>query len=174
MASRPRPQRVSELLQYDEATGVLSWRKDAHDKATVAGKPWGCVNRYGYVVGRVDYKQCCAHQLVWVLKTGEWPEQGIDHVDGVRSNNRWANLRYATVKQNAENRRPHKGNSSGRIGVCYFKGKNKYPWMAHICHNDRRQHLGNFPTLVDAVAARMAAERALFTHAKSCGGVVNG
>jgi HNH endonuclease len=159
-------ERLKSLLEYDPETGVFRWRVTGPGR--VAGKQWGCLNADGYVQGRVDYRNCLGHHLAWLYMLGEMPS-GVDHENGIRADNRWKNLRPATVKQNAENRRPHRQNRVGRIGVCFIARNRLRPWLAHICHNDERITLGVFPTLVEAVAARIRAERRFFTHAPTCG-----
>ena len=91
--------------------------------------------------------------------TGEWCSAVIDHRDGDPSNNRWDNLRRATVSQNNANRRLHRNNK------CGFKGVVQNPWgrfIASIYKNGRRIHLGMFATPEAAHAAYVAAARELF------------
>jgi len=65
----------------------------------------------------------------------------IDHINGSGLDNRRANLRPATVAQNAQNSRRRK-NLSGYKGVWFDKHKRK--WRAAIWHNSKRVHLGYF------------------------------
>jgi len=65
----------------------------------------------------------------------------IDHINRNGLDNRRANLRPATVAQNAQNSSKRK-NRSGYKGVWYAKDKRK--WRAAIWHNNKREHLGYF------------------------------
>jgi HNH endonuclease/AP2 domain len=90
--------------------------------------------------------------------TGKWCRVIIDHRDGDPSNNRWDNLRRATVAQNGANKPRHRNNTSGFKGVCRDRGR----WRAAIYKNGRRHPLGNFPTPEAAHAAYVKAARKLF------------
>lgn len=86
-----------------------------------------------------------------------------DHVNQNGLDNRRLNLRDATNKQNAENQKLRKNNTSGHKGVYWDKQKSK--WRPRICHNGRKISLGLFETLEDAIKARKEAEKKYFTHA---------
>ena len=62
------------------------------------------VDRYRKIT--IKRKKYRAHQLAWLYMTGEWCPLLIDHRDGDPSNNRWGNLRRATVSQSNANRGP--------------------------------------------------------------------
>lgn len=66
-----------------------------------------------------------AHRLVWFLLNGSIPKgMSIDHINGVRSDNRIANLRVVTHHMNSMNRSKSKNNTTGVNGVCYYEGYN--------------------------------------------------
>lgn len=83
------------------------------------------LDRHGYT--RVSYKgkRYLAHRVAFLFQTGEWPEGDVDHINGVRSDNKWENLRIASRKQNLANQRKFRGKSR-------FKGVSPYPngWVA--------------------------------------------
>jgi hypothetical protein len=93
------------------------------------------------------------------------PGMDWDHVNGNTSDNRRANLRIVSHKENCRNRAAFKTNRTGTLGVCRA-GKSR--WRAYI-HDDARQiHLGTFATIEEAVSVRQAAELKLFgVHAPS-------
>ena len=103
-----------------------------------------------------------AHRLAWLFHYGEWPENHIDHINGDRSDNRICNLREATVKQNGENRKLHKNNTSGYRNVRWKKERNK--WEVSIRHNRKLHSIGLFSNLDDAIDAAKKARDQLFTH----------
>ena len=84
--------------------------------------------------------------------------KAVDHIDGNRSNNRWANLREATRKTNARNMKRPSNNTSAVAGVSWHKKAGK--WRAFLAG----KHLGLFVSKSDATRARKTAERKLGFH----------
>lgn len=70
-------------------------------------------DKYGYhQIGLWKNGKCTSrkvHQLVAEHFIGPWPEWAseVRHKDGVKTNNIWTNLAYATTKQNAADRVQH-------------------------------------------------------------------
>lgn len=154
-------ERVRQILVYDPETGVFVWRLKTAAK-TVVGKRAGTHPPMGYSVIRVAKRNYYAHVLAWVYMTGKWPHKQIDHINRVRGDNRWSNLREATNKQNHENSSPPSTSISGVKGVSRCKQTGR--WLSRITHNGTMRNLGRFSDFGDAVAARRAAEDRLFTH----------
>jgi hypothetical protein len=74
----------------------------------------------------------------------------IDHINRNGLDNRRANLRLATVAQNAWNSKK-RNSHSGYKGVCYDKVKQR--WRAAIVNHGRRIHLGYFEDKIAAAKA---------------------
>lgn len=96
--------------------------------------------------------------MVWALCTGVWPAEEIDHVNRVCSDDRLTNLRPATRQQNASNRKVHRNNRLGIMGVYYFRRTRKFRAMIRL--GGRSVHLGYFPTAHEAAEAYARAARA--------------
>jgi hypothetical protein len=80
----------------------------------------------------------------------------VDHINGNGLDNRRANLRLATIAQNAWNSKK-RNPRSGYKGV-WFAG-DKGLWRAAIVYHDRRIHLGYFKDKIAAAKAYDAAAR---------------
>jgi hypothetical protein len=104
----------------------------------------------GYIVIPVDGKQYPAHRLAFLYCTGEMPEE-IDHANGCRSDNRFANLRSCTRSQNNANRRSSGRNTSGYKGVTFSKANKA--WIAAITVAGKHYYLGSFPDKTEAAKA---------------------
>ena len=90
--------------------------------------------------------------------TGEWPDGYIDHGNGVRTDNRWANLRAGDRSFNMQNqRRARRDNTTGWLGVSRVKSR----FEAAIQVRGRRFRLGRFDTPEAAHAAYLTAKRKL-------------
>lgn len=149
-------QRLRELLDYDPEAGVLTWRVKVPRSKARPGDPAGCVATDGYVVVGIDGEYHKAHRLAWLHTTGTWPERHIDHINGVRSDNRYCNLRAACTGINVHNiHGAPKNSKSGLLGVRQYGGK----WRSAIMIGGRITHLGTFETPEQAHETYLAAKR---------------
>jgi hypothetical protein len=88
------------------------------------------------------------HQFAWYWVNKECVKC-IDHINGVRDDNRICNLRSVTNQQNHFNRKTAKG-------YHWVKSKNK--WRAQITVNYKKIHLGLFEKEEDALATYLEAK----------------
>jgi hypothetical protein len=156
-ASDLTAQRVRELLDYNPDTGVFIWRNGVG--GIKAGAVAGSLKPTGYRRIRADGHFCYEHRLAHLFMTGDWPESFIDHINGDRCDNRWANLRLATKLINNQNtRRPRSDNkTSGLLGVSWMTRERKY--RAQIWSNGTNISIGRFKTPEEAHAAYIEAKR---------------
>jgi hypothetical protein len=141
--------RLHHLLDYNPETGEFTRRVTAGGKPV--GSRAGSLNDKGYVKLRIDGHVHAAHRLAWFISTGKWPRFEVDHVDGVRSDNRFSKLREADPTQQARNVRVYKNNTSGHKGVSWDKEYSK--WAARIRINKRLTLIGRYGELADACEA---------------------
>ena len=68
------------------------------------GRPTGSLSQKGYLRTTVKGREYRVHRLVWLWVHGSHPSEGmtIDHINGVKTDNRIANLRLATICQNID------------------------------------------------------------------------
>lgn len=126
--------------------------KPALNAPHVSGYKFGCINHYPYL----------AHRVIWLLYTGKWPASEIDHVNGIRNDNRIDNLRDVSHADNLRNQRLSKNSTSGHTGVYWVKRSNR--WEATIKVNQKTRHLGYFIEKADAISARKNAEEKFGFH----------
>lgn len=139
-------------LTYDPVTGLFA-RPDGSVVSTTTEN--------GYVVVRLFDRLYRAHRLAWLYVHGCFPPNDTDHVNGVRSDNRIANLRLATRSQNLQNKRGR--STSGFKGVVTHsdvRRTNRYG--AQIWHGGKNVWLGWHLTAEEAGAAYAAAAKQLF------------
>lgn len=162
-------ERLRELLDYDLATGVFTWRVRRGGTAnigTVAGRK---AQASGYLLIRVAGAAYLAHRLAWLYIHGEFPPCKLDHRNGVRTDNRIANLRLANDSQNNMNKAMHSNNTSGIKGVFWHAGAQK--WMASIGVHKRQKYLGLF---IDKEASAAAYAQAAAEHFGEYARIVRG
>jgi len=152
-------EQLREALDYDPATGLFRWKVQPSSKARVkADDIAGCLTTDGYRHIMLDRKWHLAHRLAWLHMHGVWPIDQLDHRNGVRDDNRIANLREATRRQNSQNQRlANRTNTSGLLGAY----PNHDRWRAQIRFGGRCYNLGTFDTPEAAHAAYLAAKRHL-------------
>ena len=154
--------RLRELLHYDPETGVFRWRVDAGWAGRFkAGTIVGSENAYGHLVVNLGGTPRYLHRIAFVLMTGEWPQQAVDHIDGNRQNNAWSNLRDVAQRANTENRRSAtRGKKSGLpLGVSVDRRDGRI--RADITVNGKARSLGRYDTPEEAHAAYLKAKREL-------------
>lgn len=128
----PTRERLKELLDYNPETGVFTWV----NAGKIAGSPCG----FGYRAIRCLGGRYYSHRLAWFYVRGAWPKNQIDHINGNKSDNRIANLREATHKENLWNSAKHKDNKSGLKGVSLHAQSGR--WQTQIYINGRSRFLG--------------------------------
>jgi hypothetical protein len=122
----------------------------------------GSLHKDGYVYIGIDGRLYLAHRLAVLYVTGEWPEQEVDHKNGVRDDNRWRNLRDASSAQNRRNTLGQHKRNGPCPGVYCVERVSGTRFIAQIKKNKVVHYLGSFLDLEDARAARLKAERRLF------------
>lgn len=148
-------ERLKELLEYKPGDGVFVRRCTAGGQ--VKGSVAGSINSAGYRLISVDGSLYVSSRLAFFYMTGSWPKEVIDHINGNRDDDRWSNLREATLSQNAINSKVSTRNTSGVVGVGWSKRNRK--WIAHIRINKKHKQLGYYKTKQEAIEARKQAEK---------------
>jgi hypothetical protein len=177
---------LRECLEYFPDTGKFTWKtrpiehfKNERDmkiwNTRYAGKEALTALSHGYKNGSISRggKKFAvkAHRVGWALVHGEWPDEQIDHIDGVKTDNRLDKLRPASNKINGRNQPMSSKNTSGVVGVARYNRKSGC-WVAHINDNNGKgikltnpdTGLQYFPDKIDAIYARHWAERDLGYH----------
>jgi hypothetical protein len=133
--------RLRDILEYNPDTGFFAW-KVRFGKRGVVGRRAGTVDVAGYEVVTINKKRHKSHRLAWLYMTGNWPAVAVDHRNGIRTDNRFCNLREAGWDDNQQNRGHQSNNKSGYIGVSWDEHAGK--WRAGIRYAGKGYNLGNF------------------------------
>lgn len=163
---------LKTILKYNPDTGIFTWKSRSrehfrNDKGwrtfhcRYSNKKAGCSRKDGYSLICIGKKLFYAHRLAWLYMSGEWAEN-IDHINRNPSDNRICNLREVTRQENSRNLKLNINNTSGVMGVCWFKRDQL--WMVSIRNMSKNMHLGYFESFFDAVCARRSAENNLGYH----------
>ena len=160
------------LLICDPVAGTLTWRHRPLEYFAEAKSPEATCARWntrnagkeaftadkgdGYRRGSILNRLYCAHRVIWAMTTGAWPPEDIDHVNGVRDDNRIENLRAVTRAENLRNQAMRRTNTSGVMGVSWHRAAGK--WQSMVTADGKQIHLGLFDDKDAAAAARADAE----------------
>lgn len=162
-------QYLIECLDYCPESGVFIWKTRPHNHF----KKWQSANKAngshankeagtllnGYKVIKIDQKIYYAHRLAWLYISGEWPDQEIDHINHVKIDNRFENLRQVTGSENCRNR----GTTQNRVtGVDWMKKSSV--WRASLRINGVPTYLGSFTDWFEAVCVRKSANNRYGYH----------
>lgn len=155
---------AADQLKYCPNTGSFKWAKNS--------MPAGGICSQGYFRVKVGGVTVKGHRLAWFITFGELPEM-IDHVNGVKNDNRLSNLRKASNSENQMNRaNPCANNQTGHLGVNFNKLANKY--AARVQNNGKRVHVGYFDTPEDAAKAYNQAKSELTCFFNPPSGIFKG
>jgi hypothetical protein len=143
-------ERLRELFSYNPETGLFTRLIGVRGTNAKAGCVAGTDDVRGYRKITVMKEFHRAHRLAWLYVYGEWPKYEIDHINGIKNDNRIANLRDIPRARNAENMRtPRRNNKSGLLGVTSPSGLDK-KFTASICVAGKDIKLGRFDNAEDA------------------------
>lgn len=141
----PDKKYLDSILIYDPVTGVLCWRV-SRSHCAKEGSQAGYINNAGYRAVKIDQKMYRVCRLVHKIMTGKDPVGEIDHINRIRHDDRWSNLRDISSSDNCRNR------AAGR--------KHYYPcgrrWRVRLRINTKMQHIGTFDD--EELAALVASE----------------
>ena len=142
--------RLKELLHYNPDTGIFNWLVRPTNSVKIGGIA-GTLNNQGYIRTRIKGRDYQAHRLAWLYMHKTLPINEIDHINGIRDDNRLINLREATKTQCLRNQKIRSDNTSGLKGVSWDKDKEK--WVARIQVSGKPKYLGPFTDKHEAHAA---------------------
>lgn len=167
----PSIEMLRQLLDYDPATGVLTWKPRPLEmfagdvricgtwNTRYAGKPaLSHVDAHGYRIGAIHGTNYLAHRVVWKMVHGADPSGEIDHINGDRADNHIDNLRDVSKSGNQRNAARRKDNQSGTTGVYWHKVAGK--WAATIGNKS----IGIFDSKDEAIFARTTAQEMAGYH----------
>jgi hypothetical protein len=151
---------LKSLLDYDQSTGVFTWKSKDQKHLTwnkrYSGTQAGTLKAdSGYIIISINKKPYRAHRLAWLYTYGEMPTNQLDHINGIRNDNRLINLRDTQQGENHKNKRLLTTNKTGYHGITLHpSGKYRVKaWSKNVQYN-----LGYYKKLEDAVIVRKQFE----------------
>jgi HNH endonuclease len=147
---------LKSIVNYNADTGIFTWKVRASNASKV-GDLCGTLMSIGYIRLTIKWEMILAHRAAWLYVYGQMPSGDIDHINGVRSDNRIVNLRDVPRRLNLQNRAPSK---DGRLlGTHFCKSSGK--WIAQIQVDGKKKRLGTFTSEIEAHNAYVREKRAV-------------
>jgi hypothetical protein len=115
----------------------------------------------GYVCVQMSAGHVMGHRIAWALHYGELPppEMEIDHINGIRDDNRIRNLRLVSQVENLRNKTRYKNCKHGYPGILFESNNRRVrQWRAQIGIGGTIIKLGAYRCKTAAIFARKAAE----------------
>lgn len=147
---------IWKYLDYVPNTGKFIWCGEPATHTKI-GKTVGHKNEEGYIKIRINYKLYSAHRLAWFYTYGSWPKYNIDHINGVRDDNRIINLRTVSRRENAQNMCRHR---NGKLVGAHFNKLRNY-YQSAISINGKVISLGVFKTEIEAHRAYIEKQKTI-------------
>lgn len=151
---------LCDLFEYRD--GDLYWKNHKYKKLN--GRKTGC-NLEGYLVTTINKKLIYNHRVIFMMHCGYFPYH-VDHINGIKNDNRIENLRAASKCENAYNAKLHKNNTSGAKGVRWNNANKK--WMVSVGVNGASKYFGSFKDIelaeLVAIEARNKYHKEFVNH----------
>jgi hypothetical protein len=153
---------AKEHISYNPETGEFRWIKKPPmmnwKNRCNPGDLVGYIHSKGYRVATLKGKHIQLHRLAWIFIHGEIATETIDHINGVRHDNRICNLRLATRTQNAQNASARKKHGNRIKNVSWDSESGK--WRVRVVKDGKRYHGGRFedPNEAEKVAKQLMKE----------------
>jgi len=143
---------LKEKVRYEPITGEFF--------SVETGVKYKATDKDGYLIIRIKDKNYRAARLAFLYMTGKMPQHTVDHIDQIKNNDSWNNLRDVPMSANKLNMtKPRKGNTTGYLGVSFHKATGTYQAGIKVC--GVRKQLGYFPTAELARDAYLKAKNAV-------------
>lgn len=156
-------------VSYDPETGVFTRVNNHPKRKYLAGSVTGVKRPDGYWQIMIDGKIFLAHRLAWLYVHGKMPDHYIDHINGIKNDNRIENLRDVKQNINMQNQKKARKNKKSltMLGVSFANGgrSKNCPYKAQITVYGKTIYLGTFASETEAHNAYLAAKR---QHHQGC------
>ena len=130
-----------DLLDYDKETGIFKWKKSNNKKIKI-GSIAGCKRKYGLIQISINRKIYLANRLAWFYVCKKWPIGQIMHINHIKDDNRFCNLKDVPFNSNKQ-----------KESIRAYYDKRYNTWTASRTLYGKCIHIGKFCTEQEAIEA---------------------
>lgn len=157
---------IKGLIEYNPDSGKAKWKERVLGKdlsgaerrgitafnSARSGNDIVTVDSRGYIVTSILGLKIALHRLIFIYMEGKEPVC-CDHINGVRTDNKWSNLRAVTLYENKQNVKRDQGvvKYTGVTKIRRVDGS--YNYRAKIRVDGKSKQLGMFDTPEQAAIA---------------------
>lgn len=154
---------LHKFYRYDPDTGDMWIAKHIPRSRSPVGTLVGRhLDQDGYKQVKIRGRTMLLHRVIWTYMTGDPPPTVIDHINRVKTDNRWVNLREATFRLNAINQTIDCNNTSGHKGSHFNRKSGK--WHATIRIDGFKRFIGSYSTAQEAAMVYAVAAHYFQPH----------
>lgn len=156
--------KLRKCLKYCKNSGKITVKRWWHRYSDL-GREIG-TDFKGYRKSNIFGKSLLNHRLAWFLYYNRWPAKGldIDHINGIKSDNRIENLREVTRALNSRNSKLSKKSKTKIPGVNWNKRGKKWEAQIRWVVGGPRHRIYYGDDFFEACCARKSAELKLNYH----------
>jgi hypothetical protein len=161
---------LKECFDYNKDTGDITWlTRPLHhfvnlaamnsSNSKFAGKVAGSIMNRGYMLVGINGTRILYHRIILMLMGLDVTGKQVDHINGDKTDNRWANLRLVDQIDNLKNKSLRTSNKTGISGVSFYSNLKGKPFRVTYYEDGNKRATEFFvPTLFEAACARKSFE----------------
>ena len=130
------------MFDYNPDSGDVTYKFGFGNRHSI-GDNAGWYNNRGYLLFDINGNKLLCHRFGYYCMKGELPNS-VDHINGIRDDNGWCNLRSCTHAENSMNRGMNSRNKSGYRGV--YKDKRRATWNSEVAIKGIKHTKSGFKT----------------------------